>query len=45
MLNLWERLLGLAPKHHVQFQWVRGHNGHLENERCDEIAKKGRERR
>ena len=37
--DLWERLLGLTQKHQVKFQWVRGHNGHPENERCDVIAK------
>lgn len=37
--DLWERLLWLTQKHRVQFQWVRGHNGHPENERCDQIAK------
>ncbi len=36
--DLWERLLELCEKHDVQFQWVRGHNGNPENERCDELA-------
>lgn len=36
--DLWERLLSLLSKHTVTFQWVRGHNGHPENERCDELA-------
>jgi len=36
--DLWEKLLVLLSKHTVQFQWVRGHNGHAENERCDELA-------
>lgn len=36
--DLWERLLLLLSKHTVTFQWVRGHNGHPENERCDELA-------
>jgi ribonuclease HI len=36
--DLWERLLGLLSKHTVRFQWVRGHNGHPENERCDQLA-------
>jgi ribonuclease HI len=37
--DLWDRLLKLCETHDVQFQWVRGHAGHPENERCDELAK------
>jgi ribonuclease HI len=36
--DLWERLLGLCEKHQVDFRWVRGHAGNLENERCDQLA-------
>lgn len=36
--DLWERLLTLLSKHKVKFQWIRGHNGHPENERCDRLA-------
>lgn len=36
--DLWERLLKLCEKHAVDFQWVRGHNGNRENERCDALA-------
>ncbi len=36
--DLWERLLNLIDKHKVKFKWVRGHNGHPENERCDQLA-------
>jgi ribonuclease HI len=36
--DLWDRLLKLCETHDVQFQWVRGHAGHPENERCDELA-------
>ncbi len=36
--DLWEQLLGLLEKHEVRFVWVKGHNGHPENERCDELA-------
>jgi ribonuclease HI len=36
--DLWERLLDLCKIHTVQFKWVRGHAGHSENERCDELA-------
>jgi ribonuclease HI len=37
-IDLWERLLKLLDMHDVQFRWVRGHNGHPENERCDRLA-------
>lgn len=37
-VDLWERILELCQKHKVTFQWVRGHAGHPENERCDELA-------
>jgi len=36
--DLWIRLLPLLQKHNVKFNWVRGHNGHPENERCDQLA-------
>jgi ribonuclease HI len=36
--DLWARLLGLCETHAVRFQWVNGHAGHLENERCDQLA-------
>ena len=36
--DLWERLLALCKTHNVKFEWVRGHAGHPENERCDELA-------
>lgn len=36
--DLWKQLLPLLKKHNVEFVWVRGHNGHPENERCDELA-------
>jgi ribonuclease HI len=37
-VDLWEQLLPLLEKHKVEFNWVRGHAGHPENERCDELA-------
>jgi len=37
--DLWERLLELADQHHVEWHWVRGHDGHAENERCDALAR------
>jgi ribonuclease HI len=36
--DLWKRYLAIASKHHVKFKWIRGHNGHPMNERCDELA-------
>ncbi len=37
-VDLWKRLLAAMEPHQVQFQWVRGHDGHPENERCDLLA-------
>jgi len=37
--DLWERLLALSKEHRISWVWVRGHNGHQENERCDELAR------
>ena len=37
--DLWERLLVLAAKHQIEWCWVKGHAGHAENERCDELAR------
>ena len=36
--DLWEKLLALIEKHDVTFVWVKGHNGHAYNERCDTLA-------
>jgi ribonuclease HI len=36
--DLWDRLLNIVEKHDVKFHWVKWHNGHIENERCDELA-------
>ena len=36
--DLWERLLELVSVHNVEFVWVKGHNDHPENERCDALA-------
>nr|WP_173195896.1 ribonuclease HI [Geobacter sp. SVR] len=37
--DLWERLLELTRQHTITWKWVRGHNGHDENERCDVLAR------
>ena len=36
--DLWKRLLEAKKPHNVSFHWVKGHAGHPENERCDELA-------
>lgn len=36
--DLWKRYLDLHPKFKINFHWVKGHNGHPENERCDVLA-------
>ncbi len=36
--ELWNELLSLLEIHTVKINWVRGHNGHPENERCDKLA-------
>jgi ribonuclease HI len=36
--DLWAQLLDLCELHKVEFKWVKGHNNHPENERCDELA-------
>ncbi len=37
--DLWERLLRAVEPHQITWTWVRGHAGHPENERCDELAR------
>jgi len=36
--DLWRRFLKIYKKHNVKFEWVKGHNNHPENERCDALA-------
>jgi ribonuclease HI len=36
--ELWERLLIQVNRHQINWQWVKGHAGHPENERCDQLA-------
>jgi ribonuclease HI len=36
--DLWAQMLDLCAEHAVVFKWVKGHSGHPENERCDELA-------
>lgn len=42
--DLWAELLDLCGEHRVRFVWVRGHDGHPENERADELAVEGARR-
>ncbi len=37
--DLWERLFDLSKPHDIQWIWVKGHNEHAENERCDKLAR------
>lgn len=37
-VDLWTRLLGEVERHHVAFEWVRGHDGNAENERADRLS-------
>jgi ribonuclease HI len=36
--DLWKRFLVIYRKHQVDFKWIKGHNNHPQNERCDELA-------
>lgn len=38
--DLWERLLRASKPHTIDWQWIRGHAGHPENERCDRLARR-----
>jgi ribonuclease HI len=37
-VDLWEVLLPLLEKHRVRFVWIKGHDGHVQNEKCDKMA-------
>ncbi|MBU6206596.1 MAG: ribonuclease HI, partial [Alphaproteobacteria bacterium] len=37
-IDLWQELLSAARPHMVQWRWVKGHNGHPDNERVDKLA-------
>ena len=39
--DLWQRLEAAIERHQVEWHWVRGHDGHIENERADALARKG----
>ncbi len=40
-VDLWQRLDEAVSRHSVTWEWVKGHNGHPENERADELARRG----
>ncbi len=42
-VDLWQRLDDAQARHQVEWQWVKGHDGHGENERADELARLGME--
>jgi ribonuclease HI len=42
-VDLWQRLDAARQRHEVHWRWVKGHSGHAENERADELARQGRE--
>src|SRR3990170_2808354 len=37
--DLWERLLQASKPHKIEWVWIKGHNGHPENDRCDQLAR------
>ena len=43
--DLWESLLEASRQHSITWKWVRGHDGHAENERCDCLAREALTRR
>ncbi len=40
-IELWQRLEQAALRHQVSWHWVKGHHGHDDNERADELAREG----
>ncbi len=39
--DLWKRLDAAVARHSINWHWVKGHSGHVENEICDELARRG----
>ena len=37
--DLWQRLELATEQHEIEWKWIKGHSGHIENERCDELAR------
>jgi len=42
-MDLWQRILDAAKPHEIEWLWVRGHSGDVNNERVDVLATRGRE--
>ena len=40
-VDLWQEIDALVSRHNITFHWVKGHDGHLENERADSLARAG----
>lgn len=36
--DLWQRIDAISQRHQIEWLWVKGHSGHAENERCDQLA-------
>jgi ribonuclease HI len=43
--DLWRQFLKIYPKYKLEFEWIKGHSGHPENEECDKLAKKAAEQK
>jgi len=43
-VDLWQRYLEVSKPHQIHATWIKGHDGHLENERCDKLARDEAER-
>ncbi len=43
--DLWQRFWLIFQQHHVTFHWIKGHAGHPENERCDQLAIKSAQKK
>jgi len=41
MYDLWKQLDELSKAHTISWEWVKGHSGHIENERADDLANRG----
>ncbi|MGS0691648.1 ribonuclease HI [Shewanella sp. 0m-4] len=42
-VDLWKRLDAVSQRHQIDWRWVKGHAGHAENERCDDLARQAAE--
>ncbi|WWP00608.1 MAG: ribonuclease HI [Candidatus Dasytiphilus stammeri] len=38
-VELWQRLIKISNYHNIQWNWIKSHSGHLENEKCNELAR------